>query len=93
MIANTGAMAPQLDSAQLRRVAEHLDSGLGLDSLAKEFSLTGAKDLLAGSARALGLEWIASDHLEVASEAPGSPEGTSGHDPSATNRVAPRSIR
>ena len=69
MIANTGALAPPLDGAQLRRVAEHLDAGEGLDGLAKEFALSGTKDLLASSARALGLEWIANDHLDVATEA------------------------
>ncbi|MEC8554020.1 MAG: GspE/PulE family protein [Planctomycetota bacterium] len=69
MIANTGALAPPLDGAQLRRVAEHLDAGEGLDGLAKEFALSGTKDLLASSARALGLEWIANDHLDVATDA------------------------
>ncbi len=69
MIANTGALAPPLDAAQLRRVAEHLDAGEGLDGLAKEFALSGTKDLLASSARALGLEWIANDHLDVATDA------------------------
>lgn len=69
MIANTGALAPPLDGAQLRRVAEHLDAGEGLDGLAKEFALSGTKDLLASSAQALGLEWIANDHLDVTTDA------------------------
>ncbi|MCR9295964.1 MAG: GspE/PulE family protein [bacterium] len=69
MITNTNTLQTLLDSSQLRQLAECLRGGDLLESLVDEWSFNSSTELLAVGARTLGLEWLESDHVEVASDA------------------------
>ncbi len=65
MITNTLALLPQLDSAQLRQVADMLRDGDSLEQLVDRWSFNNSQELLAVSARCLGLEWLDTDEGDI----------------------------
>ncbi|MCA9131810.1 MAG: type II/IV secretion system protein [Planctomycetales bacterium] len=69
MITNTIALQPRLDSAQLRQVADMLRDGESLESLVDRWSFNNGQELLAVSARTLGLEWLESDEGDLPPDA------------------------
>jgi general secretion pathway protein E len=69
MITNTLALLPQLDSSQLRQVADMLKDGDSLEQLVDRWSFNNSQELLAVSARTLGLEWLDTDEGEIPSDA------------------------
>ncbi|MCC7336635.1 MAG: type II/IV secretion system protein [Pirellulaceae bacterium] len=69
MITNTLALLPQLDSSQLRQVADMLKDGDSLELLVDRWSFNNSQELLAVSARTLGLEWLDTDEGEIPSDA------------------------
>lgn len=69
MITNTLALLPQLDSSQLRQVADMLKDGDSLERLVDRWSFNNSQELLAVSARTLGLEWLDTDEGDVPADA------------------------
>lgn len=69
MIANTGTTVPNLDSGQLRSLAERLHNGDSLETLADQWSFNDARELLVCSAQSLGLEWVESEHVDLSATA------------------------
>ncbi|MEO8270159.1 MAG: hypothetical protein ABI557_10575, partial [Aureliella sp.] len=69
MITSTLALLPQLDSSQLRQVADMLKDGDSLEQLVDRWSFNNSQELLAVSARTLGLEWLDSDEGEIPCDA------------------------
>lgn len=69
MITNTLALLPQLDSSQLRQVADMLKDGDSLEQLVDRWSFNNSQELLAVSARTLGLEWLDTDEGELPCDA------------------------
>lgn len=69
MITNTLALLPQLDSSQLRLVADMLKDGDSLEHLVDRWSFSNSQELLAVSARSLGLEWLDTDEGELPADA------------------------
>ena len=69
MITSTLALLPQLDSSQLRQVADMLKDGDSLEQLVDRWSFNNSQELLAVSARSLGLEWLDTDEGELPADA------------------------
>lgn len=69
MITSTLALMPQLDSSQLRQVADMLKDGDSLEQLVDRWSFNNSQELLAVSARTLGLEWLDTDEGEIPCDA------------------------
>lgn len=65
MITNTTSLTPSLDSSQLRNVADCLREKASLQALAQQWEFDGERDLLIETARALGLEWLETDDVQV----------------------------
>ncbi len=65
MITNTTSLTPSLDPQQLRNVADCLREKASLQALAQQWEFDGERDLLIETARALGLEWLESDDVQV----------------------------
>ena len=65
MITNTTSLTPSLDPYQLRNVADCLRDKASLQSLAQQWEFEGERDLLIETARALGLEYLESDDVQV----------------------------
>jgi type II secretion system protein E len=65
MITNTTSLTPSLDSSQLRNVADCLREKSSLQALAQQWEFDGERDLLIETARALGLEWLETDDVQV----------------------------
>lgn len=65
MITNVHSLPELLSGDQLRQVADSLRDDSSLASLAMQWDFECESDLLAETARALGLEWLASDDIEV----------------------------
>ncbi|TWU17144.1 Type II secretion system protein E [Novipirellula galeiformis] len=69
MIANTVALHPQLDSTQLRQLADTLRDGDPLETLVDRWSFNNRQELLAVSASSLGLEWLDTDEGDLPADA------------------------
>ncbi len=69
MITNVQSIAPSLGPDQLRQIADAIHDPAALASLALQWDFEGPRDLLADTARVLGLEWIGTDDIEVQPEA------------------------
>lgn len=69
MITNVQSITPTLSPEQLRQVAEAIHDPGALASLALQWDFGGPRELLAETARVLGLEWIGGDDIDVKPEA------------------------
>jgi len=72
MITNTTSLTPSLDPYQLRSVADCLRDKASLQALAQQWDYEGERELLIETARALGLEYLETDDVQVD---PGAMEG------------------
>lgn len=69
MITNVESISPSLGPEQLRQISEAIHDPPSLASLALQWDFEGPRDLLAETARVLGLEWLGTDEIEVKPEA------------------------
>jgi general secretion pathway protein E/type IV pilus assembly protein PilB len=69
MISDPHGIEPLLDSVKLRELADCLSGGSPIEALAQRWNFSSTQDLLATSARAMQLEWLASDDTELSGDA------------------------
>ncbi len=65
MITNTNSITPQLDSTQLRAIADLLRDRQSVDSLVQQFEFESERELMVETARAMGLEWFDGDESSI----------------------------